>query len=355
MTHVFKASLRAALPALSVGLALAAALGACAGNAGTPESSGEGPTASGSLAQTVPITPPASAPIETKYYARGPWSAVLTTTACCDRFGTGFKIWYPQNLGFDASGAPYRHPIVTFGDGTGQLPDNYAAFLDHLASWGFVVIAVQSKVTGGGQGIADAASYMVAQNGAASSPFRGKLAPEAVAAVGHSQGAWGVLNAMIDSPTLISTAVSIELPARAICLADGCPSSTKLTQGSVFFVNGSLDTTISPSFQNNPCLLAGQPNEQSNSCYYANTPVSSKTWITLIGANHGDVMGQPGCPATSSPGSPCANGVYGYLGYPTAWLAAMLQHDATALSAFHSPTGEALVETTNWQNQISGL
>jgi hypothetical protein len=46
---------------------------------------------------------------------------------------------------------------------------------------------------------------------------------------------------------------------------------------------------------------------------------------------------------------PCLLGVYGYLGYPTAWMMFQLQNDNYARGAFVNGTGELFSETTNWQ------
>jgi len=73
---------------------------------------------------------------------------------------------------------------------------------------------------------------------------------------------------------------------------------------------------------------------------------------TLIGPNHNDVTGQPDCVHAAFP---CANGVYGYLGYPTAWLMFQLQGDSFAHGAFVSGTGEMFSETKNWEFVASNI
>ena len=52
-------------------------------------------------------------------------------------------------------------------------------------------------------------------------------------------------------------------------------------------------------------------------------------------------------PATTT--VPCLLGVYGYLGYPTAWMMFQLQNDNYARGAFVNGTGELFFETKNWQ------
>jgi hypothetical protein len=287
-------------------------------------------------------------PVEQRFYAPGPWEVTsVRGIGCCDSGGSKFDAWYPTDLGRDGT----RHPVITFGDGWLSTPDRYDYFLRHLASWGFVVVATESTDTGSGRQILDAAHWMLRQDESAS-PFHDRLDTGAVGAVGHSEGASGVLNAMVNSGGLISTTITIELPPRVYCTTTpaNCADTRKLTGGGIFLVNGSVDALISPSYLPVPTALLGP---QSNSAYQSAAPGSVSTvWATLNGADHSDVQGQPSC--AGAHGS-CTNGVYGYLGYPTAWLMARLRRDDEARSAFVDQTGELFRETTNWSNQHSNI
>jgi hypothetical protein len=107
-------------------------------------------------------------------------------------------------------------------------------------------------------------------------------------------------------------------------------------------VDGSLDIPISPPTQ--PASATGL---QSIAAYYsAVTPGLIKVKGTLNGPTHCDVQGSPKCTAATVP---CLLGVYGYLGYPTAWMMFQLQNDNYAKGAFINTTGEMFSETQNWQ------
>ncbi|MFC9438531.1 hypothetical protein [Nocardia sp. NPDC057030] len=283
--------------------------------------------------------------VEAKYFQPGP--AAVTEKlgfGCCDSTGAKFDVWYPTELGAT------RHPIVVWGDGTSAVPSQYAYLLRHLASWGFVVIGTENQSTGSGVDIRKSLDYLLAQDGDPASVFYGKLDKAAVGAMGHSQGASGVLNALRDAGGAIKTAVPLELPAQHFCSTpSSCADTRALTTGSVFFVNGSADGLISPSQQLLPWQAEGL---QSNQAYYEATPANlTKAWGTLNGPNHNDVQGQPDCAAASVP---CTTGVYGYLGYPTAWLMAQLRGDAAASAAFR-PGGEFGAPSPNWSNQVSAV
>jgi hypothetical protein len=281
--------------------------------------------------------------VEARFLAPGPWAVSAEQNfGCCDSTGAAYDLWYPTDLG--AHGI--RHPIVTWGDGTAAVPHRYDYLLRHLASWGFVVIATENRNTGSGVDIAGAARYLIEQAARPDSIFHGRLDIEKVGAIGHSQGATGALNAMITSGGLITTAVALELPAQSFCSASSCTDTRRLNSGSVLFVNGGDDALISPA-QQPPWQPAGL---QSNQAYYDATPAAvTRAWGTLIHANHNDVQGQPGCADASLP---CTTGVYGYLGYPTAWLMAQLGSCDYARRAFIPGTGEFYEPNPNWVNQI---
>jgi len=284
--------------------------------------------------------------IELRYRTAGPWATTVQThVGCCDSAGNDYAAWWPSALG--QGGA--LHPVITWGNGTGAPPEAYAYFLDHLASWGFVVIASRQPSAGSGQELRDAIAYLQAENERAGSPFYQHLDMTRVGAMGHSQGAMGALNAMRDSGGSVRTAVALAIPAQSYCPRMGhCTDTATLTTGSVLFINGSLDHDISPSVQ-----AADLLGLQSNKAYYLATPTRlPKAWGTLVGTGHSDVMGHPNCPPNDSS---CRQGVQGLLGYPTAWMMDRLQGDATAHTAFVRGSGEFFVKGGAWRHQVSNI
>lgn len=321
---------------------------------------------SAALVQPTPEPPPVAQPpgdfpnaptgaIEQKYFADGPWAVTAVENfACCDRWGNAFDVWYPTDLGKDG----FRHPVITWGNGTVAGPQDYAYLLKHWASWGFIVIATQLDATHTGEEILDGARFVVDADADPASIFHGKVAVGRVGAAGHSQGAAGAMLALIKSEGLISVVIPVERPGQNECTTDGdCPSTATIPAGaSVFFINGS-DSGLSKSTQSDDCVKDGAENELSNDCFYRMTPETvTKAWGTLIGPNHNDVQGQPDCSSQSLPAQLlfCRNGVYGFLGYPTAWMMAWLQDDALARSAF-APEGEFFGQDANWENQVSNV
>lgn len=284
--------------------------------------------------------------MERLYTAAGPWAVeARPAAACCDSAGFAYDLWLPRALGKDG----VLHPVVTWGNGTGAPPSAYDTLLRHLASWGFVVIASRQPMAGSGRELRDAVAWLQAENQRSGSPFFHRLAMDRVGAMGHSQGAMGAMNALRDSGGQIRSAVALAVPAQSFCPAMGvCTDPATYTAGSLMLVNGSRDLNVSPSTQ--PPHVAGL---QSNLAYYLATPAAlPKAWGTLVGVGHSDVMGQPAC----SGGDPdCITGVWGFLGYPTAWLMDQLQGDAAAHAAFTAPDGEFMRATGHWRNQHSDI
>lgn len=291
--------------------------------------------------------------IERKYFAPGPWAVtdeigdgkLGTGKYCCDSQHHQFDLIYPTNLG--ANG--FLHPIITWGNGTGGNSRGVLYFLNHLASWGFVIIATEDPFTGRGQTILDAANYMVGQNSSSTSIFYHKLNISQIGAAGASQGAGGSANALIKSGGLIKTVIPIELPANKWCTyGTDCIDTRNMTSGSVFFIDGSSDTLVSPPTQ--PSNVTGL---ESIDAFYDAVPSGvPKLKGTLICPNHNDITGQPDC-RTAVP--PCVVGVYGYLGYPTAWFMDTLQGDTYAHGAFVSGAGEIFSQTKNWDHVASNI
>jgi hypothetical protein len=294
---------------------------------------------------------------ELRYYNDGPWAATMTPVPnCLTKPLVGglttpldCEIYHPASLGTnpDAPGVTnFEHPVILWGNGTGAaLPGAYSYLFEHLASWGFVVIRTTDATAGNGQSLLDARNYLAALDANPASAFHGRLDLAHVGAAGHSQGAAGAINAMNASAGAIRTAVTFHLPFNAACVLP-CVNEAALTnasQGSIFFVSGTLDL-ISRDTQLLPGTLS------SNTAFYNATPAAlAKAKAMLVGGAHNDVTGSPNCVLL------CNNGVHGYLGYPTAWLMWQLRGASDGHDAFRNPGGEIFQPSANWQGVVSNI
>jgi len=232
-----------------------------------------------------------------------------------------YEVFAPADLG--AGGT--KSPIVTWGNGTGATVSKYYPLLNHLASWGIVVIASSTSKAGTGEEMVAGAWHLIAENTTAGSSFEGRLDTEHIASVGHSQGAGGSTRAALNHPDLITTAVPINLPGprwikalRGIRVtpADHLFDLTQLTRP-VFLVGGSKDIISLPG---------------ANTVYYDKVPGPAAVGC-FTGVDHLAVSKKTV-----------------YFGYVTAWLRYQLFDDPAARPAFVGDQAELLINEA-WQNQ----
>lgn len=230
----------------------------------------------------------------------------------------GYQLFYPADLSSDGN----RHPVITFGNGSYATYEEYEALLQHLASWGFVVVVADSSVTGDGTEILGAAHYIVDQNTNADSIFHQRIDTENIASVGHSQGAGGAINAATQSANLITATAVLDLPdpwwaSRPVDVID----VAQLT-GPTFFMTGADD----------PVSTADPQAE------YFDKTAGPAVRGRLLGVGH----------------NWAADGE-GFRGYLTAWLRFTLSGDQTAARAFVGDSAEILTDP-RWDRQaIKGL
>jgi len=243
---------------------------------------------------SVSAAPPCSCPIQDAYKVAGSWGVTHGTTT--DQGGAAYELWYPTQLG--AGG--YTHPVITWGNGTNGVPQNYEEILSQFASWGFVVIASVSGQTGLGNEILAGANWMVTLNGTSSSIFYQKLDTAKIGAAGHSQGAGGAVNATIMSSGLIKSTMPFNLPDPRWWTTP-LPDWSQISNP-IHFFTGSTDKLSTATWQTN---------------FYNQVPGAAAK-ASLKSAGHNVIQ----------------NANNGYFGYATAWFRYTLAGDTVARGAF---------------------
>jgi hypothetical protein len=91
-------------------------------------------------------------------------------------------------------------PVITWGNGTCAQPEGYGALLRYVASYGYFVVAANSRFVGQGSPapMLHAVDFAAAANMDSSSPYYGKLDMTKVGAMGHSQGGGATVSAASD-------------------------------------------------------------------------------------------------------------------------------------------------------------
>jgi Chlorophyllase enzyme len=92
-------------------------------------------------------------------------------------------------------------PVLTWGNGTCAQPEGYGALLRYVASYGYVVIAANSRWVGSGTPapMLHALDFAAAANMDSTSPYYQNLDMTKIGAMGHSQGGSATVTAASDS------------------------------------------------------------------------------------------------------------------------------------------------------------
>jgi hypothetical protein len=145
-----------------------------------------------------------STPAPADYTSIGPYGA--TTTLLNQGLGTisgGTKGFLPAGNSNDPSGftlfypeggpSGERLPLLTWGNGTFCTPTFYDALIDHVVSYGFIVVATNTSNVGSGAEMLKAVEWALAQDMDSSSPIYGRVDRDHIGAFGHSQGGAGTV------------------------------------------------------------------------------------------------------------------------------------------------------------------
>jgi hypothetical protein len=106
-------------------------------------------------------------------------------------------------------------PLIVWGDGTCAWPEAYGPLLRYVASYGFVIVAPNSRWVGDGSQMTKALDFMFAANDDKNSPYYQKLDTSKVGAMGHSQGGSGTI------------AVASDARVKAVIIWNGGTSASK--------------------------------------------------------------------------------------------------------------------------------
>lgn len=152
-------------------------------------------------------------------------------------------------------------PVITWGNGTCAQPEGYGALLRYVASYGYFIIAANSRQVGsnnsdGSQPMLKALDYAAAANKDPSSPYYGHLDMSMVGAMGHSQGGAATIAAASDKR------VQYILPFNALSGSSSIPKP-------YLEVSGDLDVVPTT-----PSAMASQVNASPKAAWlYYHNPI----------------------------------------------------------------------------------
>ncbi len=132
--------------------------------------------------------------VERKYTAAGSYEVAYAEYPSETKSVVKHGVFYPAALETSEEGRLW--PIVVMANGTGVAASRYAPVLEHLASWGFVVIGNEEQNSWQGAASAESLALLTELNEDETSVFYHKLDTDNVGSAGHSQGAIGAINAV---------------------------------------------------------------------------------------------------------------------------------------------------------------
>ena len=121
--------------------------------------------------------------LEAKYLSLGQYKTSHLSVSA-DEPMKKYTIYYPSEL----KNSVIQYPAVIMVNGTGVPATKYKTILNHLASWGFVVIGNEDPSSGNGNSTDQTLMYLLSENENSESIFYHKIDTENIGLEGHSQG-----------------------------------------------------------------------------------------------------------------------------------------------------------------------
>ena len=243
--------------------------------------------------------------VEKTYLAMGKYGVTYVEIPALSSFEK-YEIYYPEEL----TTTDKKYPVVIFCNGTGVKASSYKPLLQHLASWGFIVIGTEEEYSWNGFSAEMSARLIkkLQENktyGDKDNPFYNKIDLNSVGITGHSQGGVGVFNAITENKNAGIYKCAVALSPTNQVLANGLEweyDATKITIPTLLLSStGSGDENL-------------VINKEGLESIY-NDINATKVMARRMNADHGDML-------------------YVSDGYVTAWFMYYLQNDKNAEKLF---------------------
>lgn len=262
------------------------------------------------------------AELEAKYLAMGSHDVSYIEYGALMSFEK-YEIYYPSDIA-EMEGTL---PAVIFVNGTGVAGSKYQALQKHMASWGFITVATEEAHAWNGFSAEMSVRMLEMLNGLEGkymdkdNVLYRKVDVDNIGITGHSQGGYGVVNAITDQKHMGNY--------KAAVILSSAPYSE----------NNDFMWEADPSLIQAPTLLlsstgnfdAAVASMGSLQRVYDSIPDGvSKVLARRNAGDHGEML------------------YYGD-GYVTAWFMYWLQDDAVAGEAFLGENAE-IASNTNWQD-----
>lgn len=263
-------------------------------------------------------------PLETKYAALGSEKVAYAEFPAANATIGKFEIWYPKSLELSSK----RYPVVLYANGTGNAASKEADFLQHLASWGFIVVGNEDPNTRTGASMQAGLEKVLALNVDAKSVLYNKVDTKNIGIAGHSQGGVAVYNAVAAQPggkyykaIYAASATSPYWGQKGVFGPEWSYNITKV-KAPVFMIAGTGMFDAGTAKDITPHEGQGiTPLWSLEANYNALPATTKKIYARKTGIDHGESL-------------------YEFDGYMTAWFRWLLCGDTEAAKAFVGNDGE---------------
>ncbi|MFD1888412.1 poly(ethylene terephthalate) hydrolase family protein [Paenibacillus wenxiniae] len=261
-------------------------------------------------------------PLEAKYMANGSHKVSYFESYAMMSFEK-YEIFYPS----DITNIQKSLPVVVFVNGTGIKGSKYTALQKHMASWGFITIATEEEYAWNGFSAEMSVRFLEKLNNSKQfdhkdNVFYHKINVKNIGITGHSQGGYGVVNAITVQKHAASYKAAVILSSDASFSGNdfmwAADSTLIKTPSLIIGSTGKFDSAVA-SLEN----LQG--------LYSSIKEGTTKVLARRNDADHGQML-------------------YYADGYVTAWFMYYLQHNEEATAAFFTKDAEILTNPL-YQNQ----
>lgn len=243
--------------------------------------------------------------LESKYIKMGNHETESFEYAALSSFEK-FTVFYPA----DITEMDEKLPVVVFVNGTGALGSKYTALQKHMASWGFITVSTDENHAWNGFSAEMSVRLMEKLNEDENiydkvNPLKGKIDIDNIGITGHSQGGYGVINAITDQHHMNSYKAAAILSSTPLGTEDFMweADASKINIPTIMVGStGTFDAAIAPL-------------EGMKEVYHLIPDNVDKVMMRRTKVDHGEML-------------------YTADGYVTAWFMYYLQGDSAAYRAF---------------------
>lgn len=265
------------------------------------------------------------ADLEKYYSVPGSFAVSTWSKKVSDSSIKKLEIWYPSDLEESSE----KYPLIISVNASNTPASKYDAYLEKLASWGFIVVGNEDKQTGNGTTASKTLDLILSIS--SDCPVYGKIDESNIGILGGSQGGAGAICAAtkFNNSSKYKTLVTISAAYPLLAKNMGWEYDASKISVPTFMMAGTGSSDDSGNYKDDE--FAGvSPLFALVDNYNDITAAVPKVRGRIIGAEHQDML------VESDP-------------YVTAWFMYQLQNDAKAETVFFGDNAEIL-SNNRWQD-----